>query len=91
MHIDGARALGSNEEEIQAMKERMKYDKCTTPSEQVTWFSPRRRLRILCVAPMFHVGAKGANNKIDYRRFFITSSTMICLNKPITSPFLSKK
>lgn len=36
-HLDGARALGSDEEEIRAAEERMTYDKCSTLSEQVAW------------------------------------------------------
>ena len=36
-HLDGARALGSGEEEIKAAQERMTYDKCATLSEQVSW------------------------------------------------------
>jgi tRNA (cmo5U34)-methyltransferase len=37
MHIGGARALGSDEEEIRGARERMSYDKSATLSEQVTW------------------------------------------------------
>lgn len=37
MHIGGARALGSDEEEIRAARERMSYDKSATLAEQVTW------------------------------------------------------
>ena len=36
-HLDGARALGSSEEEIQAAVERMSHDKCTTLHAQVSW------------------------------------------------------
>jgi len=36
-HLDGARALGSDEEEIRSAQERMAYDKCSTLSEQVAW------------------------------------------------------
>lgn len=36
-HLDGARALGSDEQEIQAAQERMSYDRCTSLSEQVSW------------------------------------------------------
>ena len=36
-HLDGARALGSDEKEIKAAEERMKYDKCSTLREQVAW------------------------------------------------------
>lgn len=36
-HLDGARALGSDEEEIRAAEERMTYDKCSTLREQVSW------------------------------------------------------
>jgi tRNA (cmo5U34)-methyltransferase len=37
MHIGGARALGSDEEEICAARERMGYDKSATLTEQVMW------------------------------------------------------
>jgi tRNA (cmo5U34)-methyltransferase len=37
MHIGGARALGSDEEEIRAAKERMAYDKCATLADQISW------------------------------------------------------
>jgi tRNA (cmo5U34)-methyltransferase len=37
MHIGGARALGSDEEEIRAARERMSYDKSATLAEQVAW------------------------------------------------------
>lgn len=37
MHIDGARALGSDEEEIGAARERMSYDRSATLAEQLTW------------------------------------------------------
>jgi tRNA (cmo5U34)-methyltransferase len=37
MHIGGARALGSDEEEIRGARERMSYDKSATLSEQVAW------------------------------------------------------
>jgi len=36
-HLDGARALGSNEEEIRAAVERMTYDKCATLADQIAW------------------------------------------------------
>ena len=36
-HLDGARALGSNEAEIQAAIERMTYDKCSPLQEQISW------------------------------------------------------
>jgi tRNA (cmo5U34)-methyltransferase len=36
-HLDGARTLGSSEEEIQAAKERMSYDKCSTLRDQISW------------------------------------------------------
>ena len=36
-HLDGARALGSNEEEIRAAEERMTYDKCSTLRDQISW------------------------------------------------------
>jgi len=37
MHLNGARALGSDENEIRAAQERMQYDKCATLSEQIVW------------------------------------------------------
>jgi len=37
MHIGGARALGSDEEEIHGARERMSYDRSATLSEQVRW------------------------------------------------------
>ncbi|MBI5950144.1 MAG: class I SAM-dependent methyltransferase [Chloroflexi bacterium] len=37
MHIGGARALGSDEDEIRGARERMSYDRSATLSEQVTW------------------------------------------------------
>ncbi len=37
MHLNGARALGSDEDEIRAAKERMTYDKCATLSDQISW------------------------------------------------------
>lgn len=37
MHLNGARALGSNEDEIQAAQERMTYDKCATLADQISW------------------------------------------------------
>ena len=36
-HLDGARALGSSDDEIQAAIERMSYDKCYPLQEQVLW------------------------------------------------------
>lgn len=36
-HLDGARALGSDEAEIQAAEERMTYDKCSTLRDQILW------------------------------------------------------
>ncbi len=36
-HLDGARALGSDEEEIRAAEERMSYDSCATLKDQVSW------------------------------------------------------
>lgn len=36
-HLDGARALGSDEKEIKAAQERMSYDKCSTLKDQITW------------------------------------------------------
>jgi len=37
MHLNGARALGSDEEEIRAAQERMTHDKCATLSDQISW------------------------------------------------------
>ena len=37
MHLNGARALGSNEDEIHAAQERMTYDKCATLPDQISW------------------------------------------------------
>jgi tRNA (cmo5U34)-methyltransferase len=37
MHLNGARALGSDEDEIRAAKERMTYDRCATLSDQISW------------------------------------------------------
>jgi len=37
MHINGARALGSDEDEIRAARERMRYDRCATLSDQISW------------------------------------------------------
>ena len=37
MHLNGARALGSDENEIRAAQERMKLDKCAMLSDQVSW------------------------------------------------------
>ncbi len=36
-HLDGARALGSDEEEIRAAQERMTHDKCATLADQILW------------------------------------------------------
>lgn len=36
-HLDGARALGSDEEEIRAAEERMAFDKCSALREQISW------------------------------------------------------
>jgi tRNA (cmo5U34)-methyltransferase len=36
MHLDGTRALGSDENEIRAAQERMAYDRCATLSDQVS-------------------------------------------------------
>jgi tRNA (cmo5U34)-methyltransferase len=36
-HLDGARALGSDEKEIRAAEERMAYDKCSTLRDQILW------------------------------------------------------
>ncbi len=35
MHLNGARALGSSEDEIRAAQERMKFDRCATLSDQL--------------------------------------------------------
>jgi tRNA (cmo5U34)-methyltransferase len=37
MHLNGARVLGSDEDEIRAAKERMTYDKCATLADQISW------------------------------------------------------
>jgi tRNA (cmo5U34)-methyltransferase len=37
MHLNGARALGSSEDEIRAAQERMTYDKCATLADQISW------------------------------------------------------
>jgi tRNA (cmo5U34)-methyltransferase len=37
MHLNGARALGSDEDEIRGAIERMSYDKCVTLSTQISW------------------------------------------------------
>jgi tRNA (cmo5U34)-methyltransferase len=37
MHLNGARALGSDEDEIRAAQERMTYDRCATLSDQISW------------------------------------------------------
>ncbi len=37
MHLNGARALGSDENEIRAAQERMKIDRCATLEEQISW------------------------------------------------------
>ena len=37
MHLNGARALGSNEDEIRSAQERMTYDKCSPLSDQISW------------------------------------------------------
>lgn len=39
MHISGARALGSDEEEIRAARERMSYDRSAPLAEQVRWLT----------------------------------------------------
>lgn len=36
-HLNGARALGSSEDEIRAAQERMAFDKCATLSDQISW------------------------------------------------------
>lgn len=36
-HLNGARALGSSEEEIRAANERMSFDKCSTLKDQIAW------------------------------------------------------
>ncbi len=37
MHLNGARALGSSEDEIRAAQERMLFDRCATLSDQISW------------------------------------------------------
>ena len=37
MHLNGARLLGSDEDEIRAAQERMSYDRCATLSDQISW------------------------------------------------------
>jgi tRNA (cmo5U34)-methyltransferase len=37
MHLNSARALGSDEDEIRAAQERMAYDRCATLSDQISW------------------------------------------------------
>jgi len=37
MHLNGARALGSDEDEIRAAIERMTYDRCATLADQISW------------------------------------------------------
>ncbi|MBP6179724.1 MAG: class I SAM-dependent methyltransferase [Anaerolineales bacterium] len=37
MHLKGARALGSDEDEIRAAKERMTFDRCATLTDQISW------------------------------------------------------
>jgi tRNA (cmo5U34)-methyltransferase len=37
MHLNGARLLGSDENEIRAAQERMSYDRCATLSDQISW------------------------------------------------------
>jgi len=37
MHMGGARALGSDVEEIRGARERMSYDRCATLSKQISW------------------------------------------------------
>ena len=37
MHLNGARALGSSEEEIRGAQERMSFDKCATLANQISW------------------------------------------------------
>lgn len=37
MHLNGARALGSDENEIRAAQERMKIDRCATLEKQISW------------------------------------------------------
>jgi tRNA (cmo5U34)-methyltransferase len=36
-HLEGARALGSSEEELQGAVERMTYDQCATVADQLEW------------------------------------------------------
>ena len=37
IHLNGARALGSSEDEIRAAQERMAHDHCSTLADQVSW------------------------------------------------------
>ncbi len=37
MHLNGARALGSDEDEIRAAQKRMTYDRCATLPNQIAW------------------------------------------------------
>jgi tRNA (cmo5U34)-methyltransferase len=37
MHLNGARLLGSDEDEIRSAQERMSYDRCATLSDQISW------------------------------------------------------
>lgn len=50
-HLNGARSLGSSENEIQAAEERMKYDQCATLAEQVNWL---QEIGYQHAAPFFH-------------------------------------
>lgn len=36
-HLDGARSLGSSEDEVSRAIERMSYDRCSTVADQITW------------------------------------------------------
>jgi tRNA (cmo5U34)-methyltransferase len=51
MHLNGAQALGSDEDEIRAAKERMTYDRCATLSDQISWL---REIGFQNVDSFFH-------------------------------------
>ena len=51
MHLNGARALGSDEDEIRAAIERMTYDRCATLSDQISWL---REIGFQNVDSFFH-------------------------------------
>jgi tRNA (cmo5U34)-methyltransferase len=57
MHLGGARALGSDEEEIRAAKERMDYDKSATIAEQISW--------------MKEIGFENAGSFFEWARFAV--------------------